>query len=124
MMQQRIRDEHHAVPGRTMFDDSTRNMFGWKIYGIMMIMFFLFLVSSSDLLSCLLMFAASSATFIGTTFVAILVGAAFLPRIFRYPWLPWFCLSKLSMVATAHCGSALFETPVKWHVVYSVSHIL
>ena len=87
-------------------------------------MFFLFLVCSSDLLSCLLMFAASSATFIGTTFVAILVGAAFLPRIFRYPWFPWFCLSKLSMVATAHCGSALFETPVKWHVVYSVSHIL
>ena len=43
MMQQRIRDEHHAVPGRTMFDDSTRNMFGWKIYGIMMIMYGMYL---------------------------------------------------------------------------------
>ena len=104
-------------------DDHVWNVLMECTYG-MYFMFFLFLVCSSDLLSCLLMFAASSATFIGTTFVAILVGAAFLPRIFRYPWLPWFCLSKLSMVATAHCGSALFETPVKWHVVYSVSHIL
>ena len=54
MMQQRIREEHHAVTRRAPNDDWTRIMFGWKIYGIMMIIYGMYLwnVLHVLLLSC------------------------------------------------------------------------